>query len=53
MNTMSTSTLIGAIAVVIVVVIAIGLIVKAQRSKRLNGQHDTGRIETGKTGTKS
>jgi hypothetical protein len=38
MNTMSTSTLIGAIAVVIVVVIAIGLIVKAQRSKRLKSR---------------
>ncbi len=39
MNTMSTSTLIGAIAVVVVVVvIAIGLVVKAQRSKRLKGR---------------
>ena len=38
MNTMSTSTLIGAIAVVIVVVVAIGLIIKAQRSKRLKNR---------------
>jgi hypothetical protein len=38
MNTMSTSTLLGAIAVVIVVVVAIGLIVRAQRRKRLKSR---------------